>query len=113
MYGLRASRFELVAWIVSTVCVVIGGLFQASLANVSVEVAPSLLVFSLVGAVIGGLDNLFTAVGGALVTGLAVSAAEQVIGPGYELVTLFVVLSVVLVFRPHGLFAAGASSERV
>lgn len=113
MYGLRASRFELVAWIASSVCVCIGGLFQASLANVSVEVAPTLLVFSLVGAVIGGLDNLFTAIGGALVTGLAVAAAEQLIGPGYELVTLFVVLSVVLLLRPHGLFAFRGSAERV
>jgi branched-chain amino acid transport system permease protein len=113
MYGLRASRFELVAWIVSTVCIVIGGIFQASLASVSVEVAPHLLVLSLVGAVIGGLDNLFTAVGGALVTGLAAAAAEQLIGPGYELVTLFLLLSVVLLFRPHGLFAFRGSAERV
>ena len=61
----------------------------------------------------GGLDNLFTAIGGALVTGLAVAAAEQLIGPGYELVTLFVVLSVVLLLRPHGLFAFRGSAERV
>lgn len=113
MYGLRASRFELIAWIASSVCVTIGGLFQASLASVSVEVAPTLLVFSLVGAVIGGLDNLFTAIGGALVTGLAVAGAEQLIGPGYDLVTLFVVLSVVLLVRPHGLFAFRGSAERV
>lgn len=113
MYGLRASRFELIAWIASSVCVAIGGLFQASLANVSVEVAPTLLVLSLVGAVIGGLDNLFTAIGGAFVTGLAVAAAEQLVGPGYELVTLFVVLSIVLLFRPNGLFAFRGSAERV
>lgn len=113
VYGVRAQRFELVAWIASTVCIVIGGLFQATLASVSVEVAPTLLILSLVGAVIGGLDSLFTAIGGGLVTGIAVAATEQVVGPGYELVTLFLVLTLVLLVRPHGLFAFRGTAERV
>ncbi|MTD12412.1 hypothetical protein GIS00_00450 [Nakamurella sp. YIM 132087] len=113
MYGVRANRFELIAWTSSGVCLVIGGLFQATLASVSVEVAPTLLVLSLVGAVIGGLDNIFTAVGGALVAGLAVSATDQFVAPGYQLTALFVVLSIVLLVRPHGLFAFRGASERV
>ncbi|MGP3533978.1 branched-chain amino acid ABC transporter permease [Microbacterium sp. RD1] len=113
MYGIRGRRFDLVAWIASGVCLAIGGMFQASLATVSVEVAPTLLVFSLVGAVIGGLDNLFTAVGGALVLGLAVTITDQFISVGYQLVTLFIVLSLVLAFRPHGLFAFRGTAERV
>lgn len=113
MYGVRAGRYELIAWVVSGMCLVIGGMFQASLASVSVEVSPTLLVFSLVGAVIGGLDNLFTAVGGAVVAGFAVTLTDQLIAPGYQLVTLFVVLTVVLLIRPHGLFAFRGTAERV
>jgi branched-chain amino acid transport system permease protein len=113
MYGVRATRFELIAWICSVICLVIGGLFQATLASVSVEVSPTLLVFSLVGAVVGGLDNMFTAIGGAVVAGLAVSATDQFLAPGYQLAALFVVLTVVLLVRPHGLFAFRGSSERV
>lgn len=113
MYGVRNSRFELIAWIASGVCLVIGGMLQASLASVSVEVSPTLLVFSLVGAVIGGLDNIFTAIGGAVVTGLAVTLTEQFIASGFQLVTIFVVLTVVLLRRPQGLFAFRGSAERV
>ncbi len=113
MYGLRSARFDLIAWTVAGVCLVIGGMFQASLASVSVEVAPTLLVYSLVAAVIGGLDNMFSAMGGAVVAAFAVTFTDQFITHGYQLATLFVVLTVVLLFRAKGLFVFRASAERV
>jgi branched-subunit amino acid ABC-type transport system permease component len=113
VYGVRTMRYELLAWVVSGVCLVIGGVFQASLGSVSVEVAPTLLVLSLVGAVIGGLGNLSGAVGGAAVAGLAMTVSEQYIEAGYHLTSLFVILSLVLLFRPSGLFTFRGTAERV
>jgi branched-chain amino acid transport system permease protein len=113
MYGVRGSRFELLAWIVSGVCLVLGGLFQASLASVSVDVAPTLLVFSLVGAVVGGLGSLAGAVGGAFVAAVAMAASESLFGANYHLTASFVVLFLALLVRPYGLFAFRATAERV
>jgi len=48
-----------------------------------------------------------------VVLGLAVTITDQFISVGYQLLTLFIVLSVVLLFRPHGLFAFRGSAERV
>lgn len=113
VYGVRSSRYEMLAWVVSGVCLVLGGVFQASLASVSVEVAPTLLVLSLVGAVIGGLGSLFGAVGGAVVAGFAMTITEQHIASGFHLTSLFVLLSLVLLVRPSGLFTFRGTAERV
>lgn len=113
MYGIRGTRFHLIAWVVGGVCLAIGGMFQASIASVSVEIAPMLLVFSLVGAVIGGLGSLFGSVGGALVAGVAMTVTDTFINAGYQLTTLLVVLSLVLIFRPSGLFTFRGTAERV
>ncbi|MDQ7907485.1 branched-chain amino acid ABC transporter permease [Phytohabitans sp. ZYX-F-186] len=113
MYGIRARRFEILAWVVSGVCVIIGGMFQATLASVSVDVAPTLLVYALVGAVIGGLGSLFGAVGGALIAGIGMTLTDEYIQTGYHLTALFVILSLVLVVRPQGLFTFRGTAERV
>ncbi|MEU7812214.1 branched-chain amino acid ABC transporter permease [Pseudonocardia sp. NPDC049154] len=113
MYGVRARRFELLAWVVSGVCLMIGGMFQATLASVSVDVAPTLLVYALVGAVIGGLGSLFGAVGGALVAAIGMTLTDAFIAPGYHLVAMFVILSLALVLRPQGLFTFRGTAERV
>ncbi|ODU07389.1 MAG: hypothetical protein ABS81_01125 [Pseudonocardia sp. SCN 72-86] len=113
VYGVRSGRFQLLAWVVSGVCLVIGGLFQATLGSVSIDVAPNLLVLSLVGAVIGGLGSIFGAVGGALVAGVIMTVTDQFIVPGYHLTALFIVLSVVLLVRPSGLFTLRGTAERV
>jgi branched-subunit amino acid ABC-type transport system permease component len=113
VYGVRTGRYELLAWVVSGVCLVIGGMFQASLASVSVEVAPVLLVLSLVGAVIGGLGSLSGAVGGAVVVGFAMTITDQHIASGYHVTSLFVILSLTLLVRPRGLFTLRGTAERV
>lgn len=113
VYGVRNVRYELLAWVVSGVCLVIGGIFQASLANVSVDVAPTLLVLSLVGAVIGGLGRLSGVVGGAVVAGFAMTVTEQYVASGFHLTSLFVILSLVLLVRPAGLFTFRRTAERV
>jgi branched-chain amino acid transport system permease protein len=113
VYGVRTVRYELLAWVVSGVCLVIGGIFQASLANVSVDVAPTLLVLSLVGAVIGGLGSLSGVVGGAVVAGFVMTVTEQYIASGFHLTSLFVILSLVLLVRPTGLFTFRRTAERV
>jgi branched-chain amino acid transport system permease protein len=113
MYGVRSRRYELLAWVVGGVGLGLGGLFQASLASVSVDVAPKLLVLTFVAAVIGGLGSLAGSVGGALVLACATSLTSALGIGGRESTAAFVVLAAVLVVRPRGLFGSGAVGERV
>jgi branched-chain amino acid transport system permease protein len=65
-----------------------------------------LLVFGFIAAVIGGLDSLFGAVAGAMILGFAINFAATYIS--YKLVfpTAFVILILVLLVKPGGIFSS-------
>jgi branched-chain amino acid transport system permease protein len=113
MYGVRSGQFQLLAWAVGGMCMAVAGILQASVASVSVDVAPTLLTFSLIGAVVGGLGSLGGSVGGAFVTALAITATATFIPGVYVLTATFVVLFLVLAVRPRGLFSTSIVAERV
>lgn len=113
MYGVRSRRFELLAWIVGGVGLAAGGLFQASLASVSVDTAPTLLVNTFVAAVIGGLGSLVGSVLGAVILSAGIAINAELGFGGKEGVIAFLVLAAVLAFRPRGLLGSGAIGERV
>lgn len=68
-----------------------------------------LLVFGFVAAVIGGLESLFGAVAGAMVLGFAINFSTTYISPKLFFPTAFLVLIVVLLIKPSGLFASNKS----
>jgi branched-chain amino acid transport system permease protein len=113
MYGVRGSSFQLLAWGVGGMCMAVAGILQASIASVSADVAPTLLTFALIGAVVGGLGSLGGSVGGAFVIALAITATATFIPGVYVLTAAFVVLFVVLAVRPRGLFSTSIVAERV
>jgi branched-chain amino acid transport system permease protein len=64
-----------------------------------------LLVFGFVSAVIGGLDSLFGAVAGAMILGFAINFAATYISSSLVFPMTFVMLILVLLFRPNGVFS--------
>jgi branched-subunit amino acid ABC-type transport system permease component len=113
MYGVYAQRYELLAWIVSGFCITVAGIFEASLASVSLNNAPTLLIYALVGAVVGGLGSLTGSVAGALVLSLVVTVVTNREGGGHELTAAFALLFLILLFRARGLFSSQLTAERV
>ena len=65
-----------------------------------------LLVFGFVAAVIGGLESLVGAVAGAMILGFAINFSTTYISTKLVFPTAFVVLILVLLIKPSGLFAA-------
>jgi branched-chain amino acid transport system permease protein len=65
-----------------------------------------LLVFGFVAAVIGGLESLFGAVVGAMILGFAINFATTYISAKLFFPTAFIVLVVVLLLKPGGLFGS-------
>ncbi len=113
MYGVRSRRYQFLAWAVAGVCMAAAGVFQAAVARISVDVAPSLLALALIGAVVGGLGSLAGGVGGAFVVAAAMTAASRYLTGVYTLTAAFLVLFIVLLIRPRGLFTSGPSAVRV
>ena len=111
LMGVRLSRVAAAAWALAGALAAIGGAFFTSFPASGVDNATGLLALTAIpAAVLGGLDSTAGAVVGGLVIGVATTFAagyqDQIsfLGRGLSEVIPFIVLLVVLLWRPSGLF---------
>ncbi len=101
--GISVRRIFALAWVLAFVSAVIGGLLVAQITGVSSEVAAfGLIVFPVV--ILGGLDSIPGTIVGGLVIGLLVQYTAGYIGNGLQQVVPYIVLTLILMVRPYGLF---------
>ena len=111
LMGIRLGRVAGASWAVAGALAAIGGAFFVSFPAGGVSNATGLLALSAIPvAVLGGLDST----AGAVVAGLIIGVAQQLaagyqdelsfLGRGLSNVIPYVVLFVVLLWRPSGLF---------
>lgn len=106
-FGIDAGFILFLVWMVSAVCIAISGIVISNFGSLS-------YVTGIVGlraipvVLIGGMDSI----GGALVGGIAVGVCEALVGAyieprgliGFKEVAPYILLLIVLIFRPYGLF---------
>jgi branched-chain amino acid transport system permease protein len=108
-HGIRATTVYAVSWVIASVVGVIGGILMGAISGVMtplVDVGPK--AFAVV--LLGGVNSI----GGAIVAGIIMGVLENLAagyldpllpaGGGLADVFPFIVMIIVLVFRPHGLF---------
>ena len=101
--GISIRRVLAVAWALAAVTAAVGGIMLANVFGVSSEVGNvGLRVFPVV--ILGGIDSIAGAVVGGAVIGLVESWAGGYLGHGLQQIAAFVVLILVLMVRPYGLF---------
>jgi branched-chain amino acid transport system permease protein len=106
--GIRATTVYAVSWVIACIVGVIGGILLGGVSGVMIPLAEiGLKAFAVV--LLGGLNSI----GGAIVAGIILGILENVAagyldpllpGGGLAQVFPFIVMIIVLVFRPHGLF---------
>ena len=101
--GVNVSRVYMGAFSVGIFLAALGGAFTAPMISVQPGVSVGVIVVSFAVVIIGGLGSIEGAAIGALVVGLARSLAVHV-APVAELFSIYIVMAVVLLFRPEGLF---------
>lgn len=101
--GISVRRVFAVAWSISAITATIGGLLLANIIGVSGDISRiGLRVFPVV--ILGGLDSIPGAILGGLIIGLLEAWTGGYVGQGLSQVLPFVVLVVILMVRPYGLF---------
>ncbi len=101
--GISIKRVFAVAWGIAAVTAAVGGIIVANIVGVSGEISfLGLRVFPVV--ILGGLDSIPGAIIGGAIIGLLEAYTGGYIGQGLELVIPFIVLMVVLMVKPYGLF---------
>lgn len=103
--GINVNRYYMVTFTAGAILAAIGGAFTAPQISVSLGIGVEVIVLAFAVVVIGGLGSLPGAALGALIVGLARSLAVHY-WPAVELFSVYLVMALVLVFRPQGLFAA-------
>ena len=114
--GIRATTVYAVSWVIACVVGVIGGILSGAVSGVMIALSQvGLKAFAVV--LLGGINSI----GGAIVAGIIVGVLENVAagyldpllpGGGLAQVFPFMVMIIVLIFRPHGLFGL-ARIERI
>jgi len=101
--GVNVSRVYMLAFSIGVFLAAIGGAFTAPMISVQPGVSVGVIILSFAVVIIGGLGSIEGAAVGALIVGLARSMAVH-LAPVAELFSIYMVMAVVLMFRPEGLF---------
>lgn len=101
--GISVSRIFAWAWAIAAASAAIGGALVANIVGVGPELSNfGLRVFPVV--ILGGLDSVPGAILGGIIIGLLETYTGGYIGQGLNQVLPFIVLIVILMVRPYGLF---------
>lgn len=101
--GINVPRVFSLSWVVSAMLAAVSGVIVGSIGGIS----SSMGVFGLsvlVVVIVGGLDSVLGALLAGLIVGLVEGLAAAYLGGEYKLLATFIVLVVILMLRPYGLF---------
>ncbi len=109
--GVNVARIYLLAFGLGVFLAALGGAFTSPLISVQPGISVSVIIVSFAVVIIGGLGSIPGAAIGALIVGLARSFAVYE-APEAEIFIIYLVMVVVLIFRPEGLFTR-AQARRI
>ena len=117
MLGVRADRVIATAFAISGLLAGVVGIFWlARLSSVVPTVGLQPLLIALIATVIGGMSGLTGAIVGGYLLGFATVGMSTVLPPGlldYRDAFIFLLVIVVLLFRPEGLVRGRYQTQRV
>ena len=101
--GTRVNRFIGLSWGIACVISAIAGIFLSAINGVNIGLADYGLK-AIAAALVGGLESIGGAVCGGLIIGVVAVLATVYIGHCIGEVAAFIMLVMVLIFKPYGLF---------
>ncbi len=104
--GIKVDAVRTLGWAISGAASGLAGMLYIPNSYLYPNAMDVLLVFGFIAAVIGGLDSMAGAVAGAMVLGFAINFSTTYISTTLVFPTAFLVLILVLLVKPSGLFAA-------
>lgn len=103
--GINVHKIFMVVFGIGAMAAGFAGIVNAPVVSIAPDVGEAILVQTFVVVVIGGVGSFPGAILGGLIAGELISLTSMV-NPAYSYVMLFVVMTLVLVFRPRGLLGA-------
>lgn len=101
--GINVNRVFMISFTLGVFLAALGGALTAPMISVSPGISVNVIIVAFAVVIIGGLGSIEGAAIGALFVGIARAASVHLL-PAAELFIIYLVMAVVLVFRPEGLF---------
>ncbi len=112
--GIATSRISDIAWFISgCLCGAAGVALAITTVSFDFSLGALFLIPMVAAAVLGGIGQPYGAMLGGMIIGISSEVAAAVSNPNYKDVVAFVILILVLLIRPRGLFGAAWSSRRL
>ncbi len=102
--GIDVAQVIRAAWALGAVLAALAGVFAGLTVQVRSSLGFDLLLPLFAAAILGGIGNVYGAVVGGLIVGLAESFSVPIVGAEYRSATAFFVIIAILIVRPKGLF---------
>ena len=109
--GIKVDGVRTLGWALAGAAGGLAGMLFVPSSYLYPNAMDVLLVFGFIAAVIGGLDSLFGAVAGAMILGFAINFATTYISSKLVFPMAFIILILVLLIKPGGIFSAQKSRK--
>jgi branched-chain amino acid transport system permease protein len=104
LVGIRVGQILSVGWGLAAALGAVAGVLVAQTSGLSLSLMSNVLLFAFAAAVLGGLDSPVGAIVGGLAVGIIKNLAGTYIDPGVDVTAAFIVIVLVLMIRPTGIF---------
>jgi neutral amino acid transport system permease protein len=102
--GINTSRVILYTWLFAGAFAGLAGVLYGATTQLQPEMGFELLLPIFAAVVVGGIGDAFGALAGGILIGIVIEESTLFVDPGLKLAVGFVVLIVVLIIRPQGIF---------
>jgi neutral amino acid transport system permease protein len=102
--GINTSRVILYTWVFAGAFAGLAGVLYGATTQLQPEMGFELLLPLFAAVVVGGIGDAFGALAGGILLGVVIEWSTMFIDPGLKLAVGFIVLILVLVIRPQGIF---------
>jgi len=112
--GISTDRVSDIAWFISgSLCGAAGVALAITTVSFDFSLGSLFLIPMIAAAVLGGIGQPYGAMLGGLIVGVSSEVASAVSNPNYKDVVAFMILIIMLLVRPRGLFGAAWSTRRL
>jgi neutral amino acid transport system permease protein len=107
--GIDTTRVITYTWIFAGALAGLAGVLAGAVTDVEPELGFELLLPIFAAVIVGGIGDPFGALAGGLTLGVITEWSTLFVEPRWKTATAFVVLVIVLVIRPQGIFGKAKS----
>jgi neutral amino acid transport system permease protein len=101
--GISIERVYVYTWVIACALAAMGGIFMGILGTIRSGMGIGVLVTIFACLIVGGIDNPYGAVFGALIISFAMEATAIWLSPPYKILTAYLLMVIILLVKPSGL----------